>query len=295
MKKDNIENDDLKKENMEEHVDQKNKKETKEKKVKKQKEEKDKLEELEENIKKESEVLEKKKKRKDAIIAVVVVIALLVIVTVVIFFINGLDTTTTESHNFYQYFAGQKVEYKGQLTLSRKEGITELKSKDKTVTLDSTPVYYGDNANKVIFPENMAIIYPTQSGIMYKVNHFSDIVREGSSTYLEVNTTTTTQKKLVENAFLFDGADLYFFLQNTIIHANGSDYEVTPLSYAIVRYNQGVEIYNKEKDEYTVVETKENVTATTADYTINMSIDALKSAEKDQLLIKNINYLQNVE
>ena len=131
---------------------------------------------------------------------------------------------------------------------------------------------------------------------MNKVNHFSSVIKEGESTYLELNTTTSTNKKLVENALLYDGSDLYFFLENTTITVNGQDYEVTPLSYVIVRYRENVEIYNKEKDEYTVIETPDqDVYAKTADYTINMSIDALQAGEKEQLLIKSIDKLQNIE
>ncbi|HIU52024.1 MAG TPA: hypothetical protein IAB70_05340 [Candidatus Merdicola faecigallinarum] len=252
--------------------------------------------EIEKKLEEEKEALEEKKKIRNNTIRMIIVLALIVIVVVVIFFVKGLDTTTTEDHKFYQYFAGKKVEYTGSLTFTRKEGITELAAKDKKVMLDSTPVYYGDVEGKAMFPEDMAIIYPKQNGLMNKVNHFSSVIKEGESTYLELNTTTSTNKKLVENALLYDGSDLYFFLENTTITVNGQDYEVTPLSYVIVRYRENVEIYNKEKDEYTVIETPDqDVYAKTADYTINMSIDALQAGEKEQLLIKSIDKLQNIE
>lgn len=252
--------------------------------------------EIEKKLEEEKEALEEKKKIRNNTIRMIIVLALIVIVVVVIFFVKGLDTTTTEDHKFYQYFAGKKVEYTGSLTFTRKEGITELAAKDKKIMLDSTPVYYGDVEGKAMFPEDMAIIYPKQNGLMNKVNHFSSVIKEGESTYLELNTTTSTNKKLVENALLYDGSDLYFFLENTTITVNGQDYEVTPLSYVTVRYRENVEIYNKEKDEYTVIETPDqDVYAKTADYTINMSIDALQAGEKEQLLIKSIDKLQNIE
>ena len=247
-----------------------------------------------EKIVEESEQIEKKKKRRSSIIMSSVIAALILIIVIVVIIIGNLNSTTTENHDFYQWYSGQKVEYKGQLTFTRKEGLTELKATDRKVTLDSTPVYYADENDKVIFPEDMAIVYPNNNGMMYRINHFADIIEENGSIYLETNLATKTNKTKLEKAFLYDGQDLYFFLERTTITVNGTNYEVSPLSYAIVRYKQNVEIYNYEKDEYQVIDTTETQEAkvVTDTYTINMSVDSLQTAEKDQLLIRGLSYLQ---
>ena len=247
-----------------------------------------------EKIVEESEQIEKQKKRRSSIIMSSVIAALILIIVIVVIIIGNLNSTTTENHDFYQWYSGQKVEYKGQLTFTRKEGLTELKATDRKVTLDSTPVYYADENDKVIFPEDMAIVYPNNNGMMYRINHFADIIEENGSIYLETNLATKTNKTKLEKAFLYDGQDLYFFLERTTITVNGTNYEVSPLSYAIVRYKQNVEIYNYEKDEYQVIDTTETQDAkvVTDTYTINMSVDSLQTAEKDQLLIRGLSYLQ---
>ena len=247
-----------------------------------------------ETIVEESEQIEKQKKRRSSIIMSSVIAALILIIVIVVIIIGNLNSTTTENHDFYQWYSGQKVEYKGQLTFTRKEGLTELKATDRKVTLDSTPVYYADENDKVIFPEDMAIVYPNNNGMMYRINHFADIIEENGSIYLETNLATKTNKTKLEKAFLYDGQDLYFFLERTTITVNGTNYEVSPLSYAIVRYKQNVEIYNYEKDEYQVIDTTETQEAkvVTDTYTINMSVDSLQTAEKDQLLIRGLSYLQ---
>lgn len=247
-----------------------------------------------EKLEEQAELLEKKKKRKSSIITTSIIAALIVIIVIVIIIIGSLNSTTVESHDFYQWYSGQKVEYKGELTFTRKEGLTELKATDRKVTLDSTPVYYSDENGKVIFPEDMAVVYPNNNGMMYRVNHFADISEENGEIYLETNLATTTNKTRLEKAFLYDGQDLYFFLERTSITVNGTTYEVSPLSYAIVRYKQSVEIYNYEKDEYQVIDTTETQDAkvVTDTYTINMSVDSLQTAEKEQLLIKGLSYLQ---
>lgn len=247
-----------------------------------------------EKLVEESEQIEKQKKRRSSIIMSSVIVALILIIVIVVIIIGNLNSTTTENHDFYQWYSGQKVEYKGQLTFTRKEGLTELKATDRKVTLDSTPVYYADENDKVIFPEDMAIVYPNNNGMMYRINHFADIIEENGSIYLETNLATKTNKTKLEKAFLYDGQDLYFFLERTTITVNGTNYEVSPLSYAIVRYKQSVEIYNYEKDEYQVIDTTETQDAkvVTDTYTINMSVDSLQTAEKEQLLIKGLSYLQ---
>ena len=247
-----------------------------------------------EKLEEESELIEKQKKRRSSIIMASVIAALILIIVIVIIIIGSLNSTTTENHDFYQWYSGQKVEYKGQLTFTRKEGLTELKATDRKVTLDSTPVYYADENNKVIFPEDMAIVYPNNNGMMYRINHFADITEENGDIYLETNLATKTNKTKLEKAFLYDGQDLYFFLDRTTITVNGTNYELLPLSYAIVRYKQSVEIYNYEKDKYQVIDTTETQDAkvVTDTYTINMSVDSLQTAEKEQLLIKGLSYLQ---
>lgn len=129
------------------------------------------------------------------------------------------------------------------------------------------------------------------------INNFADITEESGQIYLETNSATKTNKTKLEKAFLYDGQDLYFFLERTSITVNGTTYEVSPLSYAIVRYKQSVEIYNYEKDEYQVIDTTEaqDAKVVTDTYTINMSVDSLQTAEKEQLLIKGLSYLQEFE
>lgn len=247
-----------------------------------------------EQLEKEEELLEKKKRRKNTIITVSIVSALIVIIIIVSIIISNLNSTKTESHNFFQWYSGQKVEYKGELTFTRKEGLTELKATDKKVTLDSTPVYYAEKENKVIFPEDMAIVFPHNNGMMYRINHFSNIIEESNDVYLETNLAVETNKTKLDQAFLYDGQDLYFFLERCNITVNGTTYEVSPLSYAIVRYKQRVEIYNYEKDEYQVIDIQDGQEAKviTDTYTINMSFDSLQTKEKEQLLIRGLSYLK---
>ena len=230
--------------------------------------------------------------KRDNIIKLVLFLVIIVVIAAVILLINVLNTDKLENHSFYQYFMGNKYTYEASLKITRKYGVTELICKDMQVNLNSIPIYYVDVDNKIIFPEDMAIVLPTNNGLMRKVPRFAKIQREETTIYLEMG----NDKRTIDKAFFFDGNDLYFFIEHTTIYVDDEEYELSPLSYVIVRYNEGVEIYNQSNDEYEVIETVDkNVTAKTDSYEIKLSIDALKREDEEQLLIRKIDMLQNLE
>ena len=226
--------------------------------------------------------------KKNKIIALIAILLFTAILLVVGILLSKLNTTTIEEHSFYQYFIGRKFSYDGGLKLTRKNDITELTFKDTQVQLDSTPVYYADIENKVIFPEDMILVFPTRNGVMYKIKHFSNVFFDTETTYLERN-----KNEALNNAFIYDGQDLYFFLETTTLKIGEEQYELSPLSYVICSQEQ-VEIYQKDQDKYTIIENKpKEVLAKTQDYTINLNIDSIQNGEQQQLLIKSKDKLQN--
>lgn len=228
--------------------------------------------------------------KKSKLIVFFSIILLTILIIIVYGVIKNINTEVIEKHMFYQYFAGRKVTYEGTITLENRKNITQITSEEQKIQLDSTPLYYVDE-EKVIFPQNMAIVYPMRNGLMYKMNRFSKIKQIQESIYLEEN----EENKILENIFLYDGNDLYFFLEDSNIRVGEETYELSPLSYVTVQYNGNVEIYNKAKDEYTILEgTYKDVMAETEFYKINLSIDAIQYGEKQQLLIKNVDKLQNI-
>lgn len=219
---------------------------------------------------------------------VLVLIALIVVVSV---YIIRLDTEEIENHSFYQYFGGRKVEYEGALTITQKQGITQLQLQNANIQLDSTPVYYEDVENQVLFPQDMALVIPTQNGQMYKINRFTNVYQKDDIIYAEYR---DNQNELT-NSFIYDGNDLYFFIQNTVLTVDETSYEIPPLSYVIVSYQNSVEIYNKQQDTYQIIPTTStNVTATTDQYSINLSLDSMKYGEKEQLLLKRVDTLKSI-
>lgn len=226
-------------------------------------------------------------KKKDSIKTIILVLILIVIILLVSVYLTKLNSEDIVNNEFYQYFGGRKFEYTGAIKITKKGEITEISTNDVNIVLDSSPIYYKNEKRKVLFPETMLSISPDDNGKTSKIVRFSNLYENDNGIYLE------SQKKQnkINNSFIYDGNDLYFFIEETTIIANEKEYQISPFSYIISSYMNGVEIYDYEKDTYEVIETEDYVIAKTDSYTINTSIDTLKYGEKEQLLLKNINVL----
>ena len=200
--------------------------------------------------------------------------------------------------NLYQYFYGIREDYKGKKEVYEiKDQIGLILENGNKVELDSTPIYYEDILGKVLLANEMEIVNIDSGN--FKLNKFTNIFQENSLTYAKkIN---KRNKKILDKAFIFDGDDLYFFLDEMQIKIGDQEYTVSPLSYAIVNYRNNIEFYNYEKNEYTIINDEEllNIDVLAIcnlhNYTINMSVDSVKSEKNSKLLISNIKNLPELE
>ena len=225
-----------------------------------------------------------------------VIIFLIVIVLWISKFTQKIDSTTIEEeHGFFQYIGERRVDYTGKLTLSRKKEITALKFDNEQIELDSTPLYYQEE-EKIILPTDMAIVFPNNSGVMNKVNHFSTIKNEEYGVYLSTFSNNKEKVTDISKGFLFDGENIYIFPQEITILAGDQSYTLSPLSYVNVAYKETLEMFDKASQTYTFLETYDiEIIAKTDDFEINLSTDVLHRTDNEQLLIKNIDYLDNLK
>ncbi len=257
--------------------------------------------------KKDKKVQTKKKLNtrinKDTILKVSIVLITLLFIFIIYQIFNNIilknKKVDLSGQNYYQYFYGMYQEYGGKIDLIRDKESVQLKLESgKILNLDSTPIYYKDILRKVILPSKMEIVQPS-SGTLYKIDEFSNVFQENASMY--VKKFNSENGKMLDNVFLYDGEDLYFFVDETIITIGDQEITVSPLSYCIVNYRQNIEIYDYEKNEYTIIPEDiaktVDVQATNAkrDYNINLSVDTFNMGDVDQLLIRDIEHLQQFE
>ena len=193
--------------------------------------------------------------------------------------------------NYYQYFYGIMEEYSGKMeVVQRNDDIELVLENGKVIYLDSTPIYYKDTLGKMLFAKPMELVIPDVGN--YKLSKFTNFYEENQK--INVKKFNSSKAKNVNNGFVFDGNDLYFFLDETIVTVGDTDYELSPLSYVIVNYRSSVEIYNYDKDEYIIIQDENSLKndvlakSKSSNYTINMSLDSMKTEKSNQLLITSI-------
>jgi len=200
---------------------------------------------------------------------------------------------------YYQYFQGLYEEYSGKMEIVTSNQNKQLLVEDgRVIYLYSTPIYYKDTLGKLILPNQMMLIN-TANGSISKLEEYTNIIQNSKTMYAKKF--KKENKKNIDNSVIFDGNDVYLFLEETTITIGKKKYKLSPLSYAIVNYRQNVEFYDYDKNEYIILDEDKvissDVIATNKnkDYTMNLSIDSLSTGSSEQLLINNINDLNKLD
>ena len=152
------------------------------------------------------------------------------------------------------------------------------------VDLDSQPIYY-KGMDKVIFPQEMSVVYPT-TGQSYKIPRFTNMEIQNGTTYIDVS------KMPLNNVFIYDGNDLYFFIDDAKVIVGETQVDLSPFSYVMYNYNSELYIYNHRDDQmYYLPSVTDDVFVETNNYKLNLNIDSITYKNKEKLLIKNFAYL----
>lgn len=187
---------------------------------------------------------------------------------------NRYANMSTE--NVYQYFSGIKIEYEANIGRNRKKVILKYEPGDEVVNLDNIPIYITDK-NRVIFPKEMSL-FMVLNDKQYQISPLSEIYQKNNLYYLRYKKVNNT----FDYSFLYDGDNLYFFLDTVSINVNDEEIaKLSSLSYINCSYQNFLEYYDKEKDEFKSIELKNSDKVTvTNDY---MTVDVTK----DKVIYKN--------
>ena len=123
--------------------------------------------------------------------------------------------STTKDEEVFYYIDDILMEYKGKITLDRNNNITNI-SEDKGEWKNiSEPIYF-KNEKKVVFPNPMSIVIPAMGMKQRRLNYFTEVIQTETSTKLH----NVNLDKTVANAFLYDGVNTYFFLDDMVLEFN---------------------------------------------------------------------------
>lgn len=226
------------------------------------------------------------------------IISAITILIVSVIYINILNSAqeeivtykTEEGQEIYFYIGEGKFEYTSQITMSSENQYIKLTTGDYEHYFDSEPIYF-KNKKQVLFSGDMSLVMTKNGFVQKRINKFTRILIDGSY-YIQ----DKSLNYAINNGFLFDGNDLYFFLNETEIYVGNTKYVLPPFSYVVYNFNDELYMYNYNEDKMTVLKrVTDDVLAKHGDYTINLGIDGIIHNDGSKLLMKNFDYLKKLE
>ncbi len=222
------------------------------------------------------------KKRKVSL-TILLVAAGVVIVGVTAVLLIILNTKKIDG-GIYFYDTGVKFEKQGAVIKNDEENGVYLESSGNKGTeklaLSSAPLYYADQ-QKIFVPTDCTINIPSERKAA-RIATFTEFEnRQGSLFALAGNA-----EYGINEGFLYDGKSTYIFLDDMTVSWNGEAIDMPALSYAVVVYNQRIELYPYGGDPIVAQTGMTNVTAhADKGYSIDLGACILTNAEGFESLL----------
>lgn len=230
----------------------------------------------------------KRKKISFSILAILILLLVLICSFVLFFQIKEYRNYKIITEKFYYYFASTKVDFSATIKMNSKDKIISVENED--LEIDKYPIYY-KNSNKMLLSKNMEIVYPFRNKPLYKTGNYSEISNKND--YLYINYELGFGR--LYDCFLYDGDDLYVFIEPITIIIDNVNYNLNPMSYIKVS-SSSVGMYNKLEDKFLYFDNvKTHVKAYTEEYMINLSNDNYEYNNSTYSLMKNVDGLDFVE
>ena len=225
-------------------------------------------------------------------ILIPIILILIIFLGFIIYYIvlQTFAYTKVVTSNYYQYFGDEKVIYKADITYDKKGVIKEIKPKDKFINYDSTPMYE-KGKDVVIFPDDMSVVAPVMNCSEYLTKAKSYIKYENKRYSLITN----KYNNYLGHYFLYDGKDLYFFIEDITLVMGDNKVELSPFSY-VVASNNSVTYYDKKTDKIETVTSDSGVTYVKNDYyKVYISSDYIDFSGQRVILTGDISYLSTID
>lgn len=225
------------------------------------------------------------------------VIAIIVVVVVILsslFAKKEIEQYSIRNKTVYTFIGGEKLEFNGKITLNHSNDVTNLEVENGKYQLGSEPLYI-EGEDSVIFPSAMSVVMPLQKMAQYKVGYFT-LLKFDDKQPQPILSGSNISNIPIANAFIYDGGNIYFFLEDTKLTFDGKTVMVSAMSFVDCSYKGDLEVVDYTKGESTVYENVNGtVLADHGDYRINLSFDSVEIDGVSALLIKNVDSLGNIK
>lgn len=225
------------------------------------------------------------------LIGLILTIFLALIIFMIIKMNNKEYKYEIQDEKVYTYIGERKYEYDSKVTVDATGNVSKIKSKGASLEISSYPIYY-TTKKQVVFASKMSMINPLNDISQNSTQKLFTINRTINNVYMKSN-----GKELdVGEYFLFNGNDMYFFLDSVDVSFDNYKETLPPFSYVIYDMANELYIYNYDRDEMNkFTEINSDVIISTNNYSINLADDSVKCGDAEALLIKNIEFLDLIK
>lgn len=230
----------------------------------------------------ELKIMKTKLSKRGYIILFSIFIALFIL-TIALVVINLNQTKIfTIKEDTYQYYFGQKFSFPANSKLViTEDNETILKFDNQNSCLDATPIFF-TSKNGIILPKTVEYVNVNNNQIK-SVSFFSEVLKTQENISIHKN----GSKVNINSGFLFDGNDIYIFLEPFTAKIGNEEINIEPFSYAEILYNQAISIYLKDKDEYIMTDYngEDFMAKAKSGYSINLNTDVLINSDGTEQLL----------
>lgn len=222
-------------------------------------------------------------------VSALAIILFVVVLVMALIHKNQINQVRIEGIPLYTWVNEERLDY------GEDELVFERINDDTTLTIDglkqehisSIPYYYNDE-RKVLFPQEMNIIQPrVNNGQQNRLPTLSTIDGTGP----EIMVAFADKKITLGSAFLFDGSDVYFFINPMEITIDGDTIKTSEMTLVTYNFNHELYIYDYNSGEARYIEGVKSVQAKTDKYSVNLVTDTFEINAKSRLLVTNVGVL----
>lgn len=210
---------------------------------------------------------------KEKIILIIPAAAAIIVVLAAVLLLDHSVTYTLDSAAMQYYANGTfPIAAKTELYQESDDVFYMKTGRKQKQSLNDLPIYYTDRTSAVL-PRSMVYFAP-RTNVRARVDFFSEILCSGNGTVWLIR---DGKDSVLNPGFLYDGKDLYLFLEPVILHMNGYTLELPALSYVEAVYGGTVMVFNYTTKEQLMEPPQGDVTAEIAggDYTISLLSDSM--------------------
>ena len=213
-----------------------------------------------------------------------VVAALAAAAAVSFIFIQKKDTLALRG-NYQVSLMGERKDYSGKIRLvyDKKTGNVTLQNEERSLFLGGVPVYSAGDREAVLSSSMIYTNYDTE--MIGRVNHFARVSWADSISRIHIG---GKKDREYNGGYLYDGRDIYLFLEPMTLRWGEETLSLSPLSYASVVNKQGFYYYDPASGQSGYISSGEQGVRATDEkgiYDLNLSQDMADLKDGKSLLL----------